>query len=66
MGIAKKALLLIMAAVFFVFVIALILGLGEIISGVELSIITAVVLSGLFIGFIAVSERDRKVRNRKS
>lgn len=59
---ARKALLWAMGAVLCIFVSALALGLGEIIAGVELSIITAVVLIGLFVGFIAVSERDRKGR----
>ena len=63
---AKKALLWAMAIVFCIFVSLLILGLGEIVSGVNLSIATAVILIGLFVSFIMVSERERKRRNRKS
>lgn len=65
MGMAKKALLWAMAAVFCVFVSVLALGLCESLAGVELSIAAAVILIALFVGFIFVSERDRKGKGTK-
>lgn len=62
----KKALLWAMGIVFVLFVSILMLGFSELVAGVNLSIITAVVLIGLFVSFIMVSEWDRKGRNRKS
>jgi len=62
MGMAKKALLCAMGFVFFGFAAVLFLDLGEIIAGVDLSIVTAVILIILFVGYIMVSERERKGR----
>lgn len=56
----KKALLAAMAVVFCAFVVILTLGFGEPIGGVNLAIITALILIGLFVGFIMVSEKERK------
>ena len=63
---AKKALLWAMAVVFGVFITVLMLGFGRSITGLNLSIAAAVILIGLFVGFIMVSEWDRKRRNRRS
>ena len=62
----KKALLSAMAVVFGLFVCILVLGRDGVSAGVNLSIVTAVVLIGLFVTFIMVSEWERKRRNRKS
>lgn len=56
----KKALLVLMAVVFAVFVALLVLGFGKDIGGVNLAIITPLILIGLFVGFIVVSTKERK------
>lgn len=56
----KKALLISMAVVFAVFVALLVLGFGKAIGGVNLAIITPLILIGLFVWFIAVSAKERK------
>ncbi len=63
---AKKVLIAAMAVVFCLFVSGLMAGIGEVIGGVNFSIIVAVILIGLFVTFIMVSEHDRKSRNRRS
>ena len=59
---AKKVLLCAMAIVFCIFLTVQLVCTGEIGVGVDLSIATAVVLIGLFIVFIIISERERKSR----
>lgn len=56
----KKALLAAMIVVFCIFIITLTLGFGRPIAGVNLSIVTALVLIFLFLGFIMVSEKEKK------
>lgn len=56
----KKALLTAMAVVFCAFVVILTLGFSEPVSGVNLAIITALILIGLFVGFIMVSAKERR------
>lgn len=56
----KKALLVLMAVVFAVFDALLVLGFGKDIGGVNLAIITPLILIGLFVGFIVVSTKERK------
>ncbi len=62
MEMAKRALLAAMAVVFCVFLVVQLLGTVGIRAVVDISIATAVILIGLFVVFIVVSERERKRR----
>jgi len=59
---AKKVLLAAMAIVFCLFITIQLVWADRISTGVDLSIAAAVVLICLFIGFIIISERERKSR----
>lgn len=59
---AKKVLLAAMAIVFCLFITIQLVWADRIGTGVDLSIAAAVVLICLFIGFIIISERERKSR----
>ncbi len=61
----KKILLTAMGMVLCIFALSLLLGYGELIFGVNLSIVTAIVLIGLFITFILVSEWEKKRRDHR-
>jgi len=61
----KKLLLSAMAVVFCLFLVILLCGYGEIIAGLNLSIVTAVILIGLFVTFILVSEWERRRRDHR-
>ncbi len=62
----KWILLTAMGSVFCVFALCLILGYVGTTAGVNLSIATAVILIGLFITFILVSNRERKHGDHRS
>ncbi len=62
----KKLLITAMAVVFGLFLLLLVLGYGEVIAGLNLSIVAAVILIALFVTFILVSEWERKRRNPRS
>ena len=59
---AKKVLLWAMAIIFCIFITVQFVCADRISTGVDLSIAAAVILICLFIGFIIISERERKSR----